>query len=137
MIGVLTQQSGPVRKGTSGASFAQIRRGISGVRRGQSRVAGWTGTSDAIGRADGAGPACLGEGADRRTQDQVRVGEPGTETDHADRGYVCGADSIDDIDVLRSGGMKTVFGGVYAPSTVGTLLREFTFGHARQLASVL
>ena len=48
-----------------------------------------------------------------------------------------GADSIDDIDVLRSGGMKTVFGGVYAPSTVGTLLREFTFGHARQLESVL
>jgi hypothetical protein len=33
--------------------------------------------------------------------------------------------------------MKTVFGGVYAPSTVGTLLREFTFGHARQLESVL
>ena len=30
-----------------------------------------------------------------------------------------------------------MFGGVYAPSTVGTLLREFTFGHARQLESVL
>src|SRR5947199_7897648 len=52
-------------------------------------------------------------------------------------GMAAGADSIDDIDVLRSGGMKTVFGGVYAPSTVGTLLREFTFGHARQLESVL
>jgi len=33
--------------------------------------------------------------------------------------------------------MRTLFGGVYAPSTVGTLLREFTFGHARQLESVL
>jgi hypothetical protein len=33
--------------------------------------------------------------------------------------------------------MKTLFGGVYAPSTIGTLLREFTFGHARQLESVL
>jgi hypothetical protein len=52
-------------------------------------------------------------------------------------GMVAGADCIDDIDVLRSGGMKTVFDGVYAPSTVGTLLREFTFGHARQLESVL
>ena len=52
-------------------------------------------------------------------------------------GMCAGADSIDDIDVLRSGGMKTVFGGVYAPSMVGTLLREFTFGHARQLESVL
>ena len=52
-------------------------------------------------------------------------------------GMCVGADCIDDIDVVRSGGMKTLFGGVYAPSTVGTLLREFTFGHARQLESVL
>jgi Transposase DDE domain group 1 len=48
-----------------------------------------------------------------------------------------GADCIDDIDLVRAGGMKTLFSGVYAPSTVGTLLREFTFGHARQLESVL
>ena len=48
-----------------------------------------------------------------------------------------GADCIDDVDVLRSGGMGTLFGGVYAPSTIGTLLREFSFGHARQLESVL
>ena len=48
-----------------------------------------------------------------------------------------GADCIEDVDIVRSGGMKTLFGGVYAPSTVGTLLREFTFGHARQLESVL
>src|SRR3954462_3059525 len=48
-----------------------------------------------------------------------------------------GADSIDDLDLVRAGGMKTLFGGVYAPSTIGTLLREFTFGHARQLESVL
>ena len=52
-------------------------------------------------------------------------------------GMVAGADCIDDVDLLRSGGMTTLFGGVYAPSTVGTLLREFTFGHARQLESVL
>ena len=52
-------------------------------------------------------------------------------------GMCAGADSIDDLDVVRSGGMKTLFDMVYAPSTVGTLLREFTFGHARQLDSVL
>ena len=52
-------------------------------------------------------------------------------------GMCAGADSIDDLDVLRSGGMGTLFDGVYAPSTLGTLLREFTFGHARQLESVL
>jgi hypothetical protein len=52
-------------------------------------------------------------------------------------GMCTGADSIDDLDVLRSGGMPTLFDGVYAPSTLGMLLREFSFGHARQLESVL
>ncbi len=52
-------------------------------------------------------------------------------------GMCAGADSIDDLDVVRSGGMKTLFKAVYAPSTIGTLLREFTFGHARQLDAVL
>ncbi|AWT51064.1 TnpC protein [Mycolicibacterium smegmatis MKD8] len=52
-------------------------------------------------------------------------------------GMCAGADSIDDLDLVRGGGMKTLFDGVYAPSTIGTLLREFTFGHARQLESVL
>jgi hypothetical protein len=52
-------------------------------------------------------------------------------------GMSAGADCIDDVDVLRSGGMQTLFDGVYGPSTVGTLLREFTFGHTRQLESVL
>lgn len=52
-------------------------------------------------------------------------------------GMCAGADCIDDLDLVRAGGMKTLFDGVYAPSTIGTLLREFTFGHARQLESVL
>jgi hypothetical protein len=52
-------------------------------------------------------------------------------------GMCAGADCIDDIDAVRSGGMTMLFDGVYAPSTVGTLLREFTFGHVRQLESVL
>jgi Transposase DDE domain group 1 len=52
-------------------------------------------------------------------------------------GMCAGADSIDDVDLVRCGGMKTLFDAVYAPSTIGTLLREFSFGHARQLESVL
>src|SRR3954453_18844926 len=52
-------------------------------------------------------------------------------------GMCAGADSIDDLDMLRAGGMPILFDGVYAPSTLGTLLREFRFGHARQLESVL
>jgi hypothetical protein len=35
-----------------------------------------------------------------------------------------GADSIDDLDMLRAGGMPILFDGVYAPSTLGVLLRE-------------
>jgi hypothetical protein len=36
-------------------------------------------------------------------------------------GMCAGADSIDDVDIVRGGGMKTLFDGVYAPSTIGTL----------------
>ena len=49
---------------------------------------------------------------------------------------MCGADGIDDVNVLRAGGTPWVFAEVYAPSTVGILLREFSFGHANQLAAV-
>jgi hypothetical protein len=52
-------------------------------------------------------------------------------------GMACGADSIDDLDVIRSGGMKQLFTGVYAAATLGQFLREFTHGHTLQLASVL
>jgi hypothetical protein len=82
----------------------------------------------------------------RLLADKVRITAPRIKSGSANpapklgtlvAGMCAGADSIDDVDVIRSGGMKTVFGGVYAPSTVGTLLREFSFGHARQLESVL
>jgi hypothetical protein len=52
-------------------------------------------------------------------------------------GMACGADSIDDLDVIRAGAMTRVFSGVYAPATLGIFLREFTHGHTRQLAAVL
>jgi hypothetical protein len=49
-----------------------------------------------------------------------------------------GADCIDDCDVLRSSQTWAVLGhGVSAPSTLGTFLRAFTFGHVRQLDRVL
>lgn len=50
-------------------------------------------------------------------------------------GMVAGADSIEDMDLLRHGGMGRLFAGVRAPSTLGTFLRAFTFGHVRQLDS--
>ena len=78
--------------------------------------------------------------------DKVHIAEPRIKSGSANpapklntliAGMCAGADSIDDLDVVRAGGMRILFGGVYAPSTIGTLLREFSFGHARQLESVL
>jgi hypothetical protein len=51
-------------------------------------------------------------------------------------GMAAGADSIDDLQVIRSGGMTRLFEQVYAPATLGQFLREFTHGHCAQLASV-
>ena len=48
-------------------------------------------------------------------------------------GMLAGADSIDDLDLLRHGGMTRLFKGVRAPSTLGTFLRSFTHGHVQQL----
>jgi hypothetical protein len=44
-------------------------------------------------------------------------------------GMMCGADSIDDVNLLRARRHPRVFGQVYAPSTLGIYLREFIFGH--------
>ncbi len=51
-------------------------------------------------------------------------------------GMLAGADSIDDLDLLRHGGMPRLFSGVRAPSTLGTFLRSFTHGHVQQLDAV-
>jgi len=51
-------------------------------------------------------------------------------------GMVAGADSIDDMDVLRHGAMPGLFDGVRAPSTLGSFLRSFTWGNVRQLEKV-
>ena len=51
-------------------------------------------------------------------------------------GMLAGADSIDDLDLLRHGGMGKLFTGVRAPSTLGTFLRSFTHGHVQQLDKI-
>jgi hypothetical protein len=48
-------------------------------------------------------------------------------------GMVAGADSIDDLDVIRHGGMDKLFGGTYAPSSLGSHLRAFDQGNVAQL----
>jgi hypothetical protein len=51
-------------------------------------------------------------------------------------GMLAGADSIDDLDLLRHGAMGRLFGGVRAPSTLGAYLRSFSHGHVQQLDAV-
>jgi len=61
---------------------------------------------------------------------------PGLKVPALVAGMVAGADSINDMDLLRHGGMGRLFSGVRAPSTLGIFLRAFTFGHVRQLDAV-
>ena len=48
-------------------------------------------------------------------------------------GMAAGADSIDDMGLLRHGAMSTLFGGIRAPSTLGSHLRSYTWGNVSQL----
>jgi hypothetical protein len=51
-------------------------------------------------------------------------------------GMAAGADSIDDLDALRHGGMDMLFDQIRAPSTLGSFLRSFAWGNVRQLEKV-
>jgi Transposase DDE domain group 1 len=51
-------------------------------------------------------------------------------------GMIAGADSIDDMGLLRHGAMPALFGGIRAPSTLGSFLRSFTWGNVLQLGKV-
>ena len=71
----------------------------------------------------------------------VRIGTPGGANARGKipalvAGMIAGADSIEDMALLRHGAMDRLFTGVRAPSTLGTFLRTFTFGHVRQLDAV-
>ena len=85
----------------------------------------------------------LGEraGLGRLVGEHIHLGKPGGVNAHLKvpclvAGMVAGADSIDDMGLLRHGAMSPLFTGVRAPSTLGTFLRSFTFGHVRQLDAV-
>jgi hypothetical protein len=71
---------------------------------------------------------------ERRVRPDLSTGaNPGRKAAAVIAGMAAGADSIDDLDLLRHGGMGHVFTGVYAPSTLGSFLRFFTWGHSLQL----
>src|SRR5215210_4727989 len=83
-------------------------------------------------------------GIEQLVEDRVDLGDrpgaanPGRKVMTMVSAMALGADCIEDCDVLRSGQTAAVLGHrVAAPSTLGTFLRAFTFGHVRQLDRVL
>jgi hypothetical protein len=83
-------------------------------------------------------------GIEQMVDKMVRLGEragaahPGRKVLTLIHAIAAGADSIEDTDVLRAGGTEALLGHkAMAPSTLGTFLRAFTFGHVRQLDRVL
>ncbi|MHB8491882.1 MAG: IS1380 family transposase [Solirubrobacteraceae bacterium] len=84
-------------------------------------------------------------GIEASAQKLVRLGPDRPGTGNAGRkvmallfAMVLGADSIDDSELLRAGRTRRLLGGwMPAPSTLGTFLRAFTFGHVRQLDALL
>ena len=68
------------------------------------------------------------------TAGRANVGDKAMTVIHA---ALAGGDSIDDCDALRAGATRSVLGhAVLAPSTIGTFLRSFSWGHARQLDKI-
>jgi hypothetical protein len=82
-------------------------------------------------------PATLSQhlGVEALVDELVSVGHrPGRKLLTVVHALLAGGDYIDDADILRSGATSEVVGHeVMAPSTIGTWLRSFTFGHVRQL----
>lgn len=79
-------------------------------------------------------------GIERLADELVDLGDrpgahrPGRKVMTLIQSIVAGGDCIDDVDVLRCGSTEKVLGHkAMAPSTCGTFLRSFTFGHVRQL----
>src|SRR6185295_14900097 len=137
MIGVPTQQSPGTRK----ALPVQVshRFASDSAVFDEEHLVSCAGLVPVMTLAEQAGLSRLLEEKVQISQPRIRSGaaKPAPKLATLVAAMCAGADCIDDADIVRSGGMKALFGGVYAPSTIGTLLLEFTFGHARQLESVL
>src|SRR2546423_10731181 len=83
------------------------------------------------------GDAGLEELVTEHVQVAARTGaNPGVKIGSLVAGMIAGADSLDGMDLLRHGALPATFGGIRAPSTLGSFLRAFTHGNVRQLAAV-
>jgi hypothetical protein len=80
-------------------------------------------------------------GLEELVSEHVRVAakvgaNPGVKIGSLVAGMVAGADTIDGMDLVRHGALPATFGGIRAPSTLGSFLRAFDHGNVRQLGAV-
>src|SRR4051812_47963168 len=114
------------------ATFSQPSGRLCGIRRAESRVVGRAGPGDGAGREGSVARA--GRRAVDRAERQGR--QPRVEALLAGGGHGRRRRQHRGHGLLRHGGMGTVFAAAYAPSTLGSFLRSFTFGHVRQADAV-
>lgn len=136
MMGLVEGSIGPSLEGIYEVRASHTAGGIS-VRFDEPNLVSCAGLIPVLRLAESAG---LHEAADRRVRLPRAAGSaganPGVKITSVVAGMLAGADSIDDVDVIRHGGLSRLFGGVRAPSTLGTFLRGFTWGSVRQLDAV-
>src|SRR4029453_7696226 len=132
-LGLVEGSRSPSTKGIRRMQMSHRPRGVS-VRFDDPNLVSSGGLVPVMALAESAG---LGDLAGERLSVPADKGaNAGLKVASLVAGMVAGADSIDDMALLRHGGMRRVFGHAYAPSTLGSFLRAFTFGHVRQLDAV-
>jgi hypothetical protein len=132
-MGVAETSGVPVRKDTS-----QVR-----LSHGLAKIQARFDDRDLVSQAGLVPVMALAEraGLCRLTGEHVRLARPcgvnaAVKVPCLVAGMVAGADSIDDLDLLRHGAMADLFAGIRAPSTLGSFLRSFTWGNVLQLELV-
>ena len=136
MMGLVESSVRPGSKGIYEVRAFHIAAAVS-VRFDDPNLVSCAGLVPVLRLAERAG---LSEAADRRVRLPKAAGSaganPGAKIGSIVAGMVAGADSIDDVGLIRHGALPRLFAGVRAPSTVGTFLRGFTWGNVRQLDAV-
>src|SRR3954447_7600342 len=132
-LGLATASIDSTRKGTSGMRLSHTLGRTSAVFDDPNLVSS-AGLVRTLALADRAGLRELAE--EHLSVPSDKGANAGLKVASLVAGMVAGADSIQDMAVLRHGGMARLFARIYAPSTLGSFLRAFTFGHVRQLDAV-
>lgn len=132
-LGLATVQIGSTRKGISEVQLSHTAKSTSAVFDDPNLV-GSAGLVPVMRLAAEAGLADLADQLLSVPSD--KGANAGVKVTSLVAGMVAGADSIDDMALLRHGGMSRLFSRIYAPSTLGSFLRTFRFGHVRQLDAI-